>query len=51
MRVFYKRVGEIYYIKDSKEGMLRLSNEKMQEDLDYVKLMGSSYDLIGYKNK
>jgi len=48
-RVCYQKKNSVYYIKDSREGILKFSKKQMEEQLNNVKKMKGTFDIIGYK--
>ena len=49
LRVCYKKEGVSYFIKDSREGLLKLSRKQMKEHLGNLKKINSYFEVIGYK--
>lgn len=48
-RVCYKKDNEIYYIKDSREGLIELNKDEMLKHLNNLKAINTPSDIIGYK--
>jgi len=48
-RVCYKNENDIYYIKDSREGILKLTKDEMENHLNNVKEIDGTFYLIAYK--
>ncbi|MEI7718704.1 MAG: hypothetical protein WCI72_02460 [archaeon] len=49
LRVCYKKDDKFYYIKDSKEGLMKLTKKEMQKGFSNLKKIGSKQEIIAYK--
>ena len=49
LRVCYKKDDKFYYIKDSKEGLMKLTKKEIQKGFSNLKRIGSKQEIIAYK--
>lgn len=47
-RVCFKKEGSLYFAKDSREGLMKLSEEQMKKYLDNVHKIGAPVELVAY---